>query len=115
MPLYDYKCTKCGHVFEIQQRISEEPLKYCPQCKGAIKRLISAAGIIFKGSGFHMTDYGKGKKVESPSTSLGASRKPARIASQSDAGGSKVESGKEEAKTTKPESSTKAASPPQSK
>lgn len=59
MPLYDYKCTKCGHIFEIQQRISEEPLKYCPQCKGPIKRLISAAGIIFKGSGFHVNDYGK--------------------------------------------------------
>jgi putative FmdB family regulatory protein len=59
MPLYDYKCTKCGHVFEVQQRISEEPLKFCPQCKGPIKRLISPAGIIFKGSGFHVTDYGK--------------------------------------------------------
>jgi putative FmdB family regulatory protein len=59
MPLYDYKCSKCGHIFEVQQRISEEPLKFCPVCKGEIKRLISAAGIIFKGSGFHVTDYGK--------------------------------------------------------
>ena len=59
MPLYDYKCAKCGHIFEVQQRISEEPLKYCPQCKGPIRRLISAAGIIFKGSGFHVNDYGK--------------------------------------------------------
>lgn len=64
MPLYDYKCTKCGHIFEVQQKISEEPLKYCPICKGTIKRLISPAGIIFKGSGFHVTDYGK--KTESP-------------------------------------------------
>jgi putative FmdB family regulatory protein len=61
MPLYDYKCSKCGYVFEVQQRITEEPLKHCPKCKGHIKRLISAAGIIFKGSGFHVTDYGKGK------------------------------------------------------
>jgi putative FmdB family regulatory protein len=57
MPLYEYKCTSCNHVFEIQQKISEEPLKYCPQCKGLIRRVISAAGIIFKGSGFHVTDY----------------------------------------------------------
>jgi putative FmdB family regulatory protein len=59
MPLYDYKCTKCGHVFEVQQKISEEPLKYCPKCKGPIRRIISPAGIIFKGSGFHVNDYGK--------------------------------------------------------
>lgn len=70
MPLYDYKCSKCGHIFEIQQRITEEPLKFCPECKGAIKRLISAAGIVFKGSGFHVTDYARGKsptsKVQGP-------------------------------------------------
>jgi predicted nucleic acid-binding Zn ribbon protein len=47
------------------QKITEEPLKYCPNCKGPIKRLISAAGIVFKGSGFHVTDYGKhGKKTD---------------------------------------------------
>ncbi len=57
MTLYDYKCSKCGHIFEIQQKITEEPLKFCPECKGPIKRLISASGIIFKGSGFHVTDY----------------------------------------------------------
>jgi len=65
MPLYDYKCTNCGHIFEVQQKISEEPLKYCPNCKGPIKRLISAAGIIFKGSGFHITDYAKKPSVAS--------------------------------------------------
>ena len=59
MPLYDYKCGKCGHIFEVQQKMSEEPLKFCPLCKGPIKRLISASGIIFKGSGFHVNDYGK--------------------------------------------------------
>jgi putative FmdB family regulatory protein len=61
MPAYDYKCGKCGHVFEVIQKITEEPLKYCPECKGSIKRLITAAGIVFKGSGFHVTDYGKPK------------------------------------------------------
>ena len=64
MPLYDYKCEKCGYIFEVQQRITEEPLKHCPKCKGHIKRLISPAGIIFKGSGFHVTDYGKKKLVK---------------------------------------------------
>jgi putative FmdB family regulatory protein len=65
MPLYDYKCSKCGHVFEALQKMSEEPLKYCPVCKGPIKRLISAAGVIFKGSGFYATDSGKkGERAE---------------------------------------------------
>lgn len=64
MPTYEYKCDKCGHIFEIIQKITEEPLKFCPECKGHIKRLISAAGIVFKGSGFHVTDYRKDKKTE---------------------------------------------------
>ncbi|OGC23318.1 hypothetical protein A2291_06625 [candidate division WOR-1 bacterium RIFOXYB2_FULL_42_35] len=68
MPLYDYKCKQCGHIFEIKQSIKEEPLKFCPECKGSIFRLISAAGIIFKGSGFHVTDYGKKPHKESKSS-----------------------------------------------
>jgi putative FmdB family regulatory protein len=76
MPLYDYKCAKCGHVFEVQQKITEEPLKYCPLCKGPIKRLISAAGIIFKGSGFHVTDYGK-KEVKETKPKEKSEIKPA--------------------------------------
>lgn len=58
MPTYEYKCTKCGHRFEIFQSMKEEPLKICPVCRGKIKRLIGAgAGPIFKGSGFYQTDY----------------------------------------------------------
>lgn len=65
MPTYDYKCDKCG-VFEHVQKITEEPMKHCPHCGGKVKRLISGAGIIFKGSGFHVTDYKKEKKTEAP-------------------------------------------------
>ncbi|MBU1027064.1 MAG: zinc ribbon domain-containing protein [Candidatus Margulisbacteria bacterium] len=64
MPLYDYKCTKCNHIFEVKQRITEKPLKECPKCGGKVNRLISAAGIVFKGSGFHVTDYKKKTKSE---------------------------------------------------
>jgi putative FmdB family regulatory protein len=76
MPLYDYKCAKCGHVFEARQKISDDPLKFCPLCKGAIKRLISASGIIFKGSGFHVTDYGK-KEIKEPKPANDNAVKPA--------------------------------------
>lgn len=59
MPTYDYRCDACGHTFEEFQRMSEEPLQKCPQCKKKkLKRLIgTGAAIIFKGSGFYQTDY----------------------------------------------------------
>ena len=59
MPTYEYKCTACGHTFEKFQSITSEPIKRCPACgKAKAKRLISAgAGLIFKGSGFYITDY----------------------------------------------------------
>ncbi len=58
MPTYDYECTKCGHTFEVLQKMTDKPKTACPQCKGKLRRLIGAgAGIIFKGSGFYETDY----------------------------------------------------------
>jgi putative FmdB family regulatory protein len=57
MPTYDYRCLACGHRFEAMQRITEAPLSRCPKCKGKVKRLIGGgAGVIFKGSGFYVTD-----------------------------------------------------------
>ena len=63
MPTYDYQCLECGHEFDAFQHITEEPLKTCPVCGKEVKRLIGAgAGLIFKGSGFYITDYkNKGK------------------------------------------------------
>jgi putative FmdB family regulatory protein len=59
MPTYEYKCQACGHEFEQFQSITAAPIKRCPHCgKNKVKRLISAgAGLIFKGSGFYITDY----------------------------------------------------------
>jgi putative FmdB family regulatory protein len=58
MPTYEYVCEKCGHRFEEFQKMSDEPLKNCPECEGEVRRLIgTGAGIIFKGSGFYQTDY----------------------------------------------------------
>ncbi|MBN1638889.1 MAG: zinc ribbon domain-containing protein [Ignavibacteriales bacterium] len=66
MPTYDYKCTKCGYLFEQFQQMTEKPLENCPLCKGKLKRLIGAgAGPIFKGSGFYQTDYKSKPKVDS--------------------------------------------------
>lgn len=60
MPTYEYECPKCGKTFEVFQSMKDEPLKTCPdkKCKGKVKRLIgTGAGLIFKGSGFYITDY----------------------------------------------------------
>ena len=58
MPTYEYRCNKCQHQFEVVQKISADPLKSCPKCRGKVKRLIgSGSGVIFKGSGFYATDY----------------------------------------------------------
>src|SRR3954463_5502871 len=59
MPTYEYKCDACGHEFERFQPITAQPIRRCPQCgKAKVRRLISTgAGLIFKGSGFYITDY----------------------------------------------------------
>ncbi len=57
MPTYQYKCQDCGIVFERFQHFSEEPVRACPECKGEVRRVIQPVGIIFKGSGFYVTDH----------------------------------------------------------
>jgi putative FmdB family regulatory protein len=56
MPLYEYQCQECGLRFERRQGFSDDPVKICPDCDGPVVRLIQPAGIIFKGSGFYVTD-----------------------------------------------------------
>ena len=63
MPIYLYQCEQCGIRFERKQRISEEPLTDCPECDGHVHRIIQPVGVIFKGSGFYITDN---RQVSSP-------------------------------------------------
>ncbi len=62
MPLYVYKCKNCEHQFEVRQRFSDDPLTECPQCEGEIRKVINSVGVVFKGSGFYVTDSRNGKK-----------------------------------------------------
>ncbi|HHO67884.1 MAG TPA: zinc ribbon domain-containing protein [Gammaproteobacteria bacterium] len=58
MPIYEYRCRKCGHEFEKLQKISDEPLKTCPECGAdALEKLVSAAGFRLKGGGWYETDF----------------------------------------------------------
>lgn len=81
MPTYEYECRKCGHRFEKFQRISESPVKRCPKCRGAVQRLLgTGAGLLFKGSGFYITDYRSDSyksAAKSESSTAPAASKPA--------------------------------------
>jgi len=71
MPTYGYRCGSCGHEFEIQQRITDQPLATCPKCGGKLAKMLYPAGIIFKGSGYYTTDY-KGSGTGAAGSSNGA-------------------------------------------
>jgi putative FmdB family regulatory protein len=70
MPIYEYRCENCGREFEEWQKMSDAPVETCQQCGGKTHRLISQSTFVLKGSGWYVTDYGKG-------SSCASSRKPA--------------------------------------
>lgn len=115
MPTYDYKCDKCGYEFEIFQSMKDEKLTECPSCgKNTLKRLIGGGGgLIFKGTGFYLTDY-KGKAANTSSDKTGSekqtpSEKKEAVSSSS---GTETSSGSESNTGTKsaPASGEKTAS-----
>ena len=65
MPTYEYQCDSCSHKFEAKQSIKDDPLSACPLCGQPVRRLISSPGIMFKGSGWYVTDYSN--KMKPPS------------------------------------------------
>ena len=101
MPTYDYICDNCGHEFETYQPMKDDKLTVCPSCgKESLKRLIgSGSGLIFKGSGFYLTDY-KTKSGESSSskTVISDSKKPAAASTDT----AKTETKTASSKDTKP-------------
>jgi putative FmdB family regulatory protein len=93
MPIYEYKCNKCG-VFEAMQGIKEAPLKKCPTCKSKVERQISRGSFILKGSGWYATDYAK-KSTPSTESDSASSTTPAtngNSASSSDSSSKPAES-----------------------
>jgi putative FmdB family regulatory protein len=107
MPTYEYVCSKCGHEFEKFQSMAEKPLSICPEdlCakkkwgRGTVKKKISAgAGLIFKGSGFYITDY-RSEKYKEAAKQDSAASKPA--AESKPAGGDSKPAAKPETKPAK--------------
>jgi putative FmdB family regulatory protein len=83
MPVYEYVCESCNERFEIKQKFTDDPLNICPRCSGSIHRVIQPAKIVFKGSGFYVTDHGNNnhngqlKKNDSKPAAESADAKPA--------------------------------------
>jgi putative FmdB family regulatory protein len=100
MPLYEYQCQACGLRFERRQHFHEDPVKICPDCGGEVVRLIQPAGIIFKGSGFYVTD-----NRSKSSTAIPGHRKDDAASSESSS--SEKTSTSEKATSSTPASSDK--------
>ena len=72
MPTYEYACRSCGEHLEVVQSFKDDPLTECPACQGQLRKVFSAAGIIFKGSGWHVKDYASGSSSGSSAGSSGS-------------------------------------------
>jgi putative FmdB family regulatory protein len=99
MPIYEYRCEKCDSHFEVIQKFSDKPLKFCSNCKGRLTKLISQTSFQLKGSGWYVTDYAKSGKTASKSDE---SSQPAAESSNKSETPSKKEPVKE-GKVSKPE------------
>jgi len=80
MPIYEYKCTKCGGQFEVTQKITDDPLKECNLCGGELKRLITNTSFVLKGTGWYITDYPsaerkKAMEAEKPARDIQSEKK----------------------------------------
>ena len=115
MPLYEYQCGACAHRFEQIQKFSDPPLTSCPECGGAVRKLVSSPAIQFKGSGWYVTDYARqGKKDPAEAEAkAGAGTDGAAAKSERRGDGKKKDAGKSGGSTGKSESSSssKAAKP----
>lgn len=86
MPIYEYRCQRCGD-FDVMQKITEKPLRKCPTCKGKVSKLISNTAFQLRGTGWYVTDYAnKGKKSESSAESAKSESKETASAGTSSSG-----------------------------
>ncbi len=90
MPIYEYECESCDERFELIQKFSDKPLKKCPKCGGAVHKVLSPPALVFKGTGWYVTDYasperkraqqadGNGSKTSSTTSSASSTKTPTK-------------------------------------
>jgi len=110
MPIYTYECENCGERFEARQSFSDSSLTVCPTCEGAIHRVIQPVGVVFKGSGFYVTDS-RGKQNLATSGAKKDEDKSSESGSGDSASSDTKADTKSETKAEKTETSAKATTP----
>ena len=83
MPTYEYACRDCGEHLEVVQSFKDDALTVCPACEGSLRKVFSAAGLIFKGSGWHSKDYAASRSSSTPAASTSNSGEPSSSGSSS--------------------------------
>lgn len=106
MPTYQYTCTTCDHELEAVQSFTDDPLTECPECSGQLRKVFSAVGVVFKGSGFYRTDSRADKGNGSGD---GKSSKGSEV--KSDNSATSAATSTDSASSTKPSSDTKSKQP----
>ncbi len=88
MPTYQYRCTECGEELEVVQKFSDDALTVCPACQGALRKVFSPVGIVFKGSGFYRTDSrnGAGDGAKKKDKEAAGAKSADSLSSSSDSG-----------------------------
>ncbi|WP_328464945.1 FmdB family zinc ribbon protein [Streptomyces sp. NBC_00448] len=104
MPTYQYQCTECGEALEAVQKFSDDALTECPNCAGRLRKVFSAVGVVFKGSGFYRTDSRGSSSSSTPAPKSGGSDTKSTESSKSSSSSSTTTSG-----TSSSSSSTSAA------
>ena len=112
MPTYSYRCTECGEAFDIQQAFTDDSLTVCPNCGGKLRKLFSAVGVTFNGSGFYRTDSrGKAPAESGSGSGSGSSTSESSSSSSSSPTSSSAAAGS----STPSTSSSPSSSPPSTK
>jgi putative FmdB family regulatory protein len=101
MPTYEYRCSDCGTLFEVFQRIEDDPLTVCERCGGKLRKVFHPAGIVFKGSGFYATDSRGKAKAGSNESADGKAEKSEKTSSSDKGSSSEKKEGMSSDKTDK--------------
>jgi putative FmdB family regulatory protein len=108
VPTYQYTCTECGEPLEAVQKFTDAPLSVCPVCSGRLRKVFSAVGIVFKGSGFYRTDSRNGASATAPAAK-DKEKSSSESSSTSDSGSSNGSGDKAAAKKSEPATSSSAS------